>query len=127
VVGVQTGQSVVFLNNDNTLHNIHALPKTNKPFNLGLPFQGIKQTRKFDSPEIMVPLKCDVHPWMLGYVGVLAHPYFAVTGEDGSFSLKGLPAGTYTLEVWHEKLGTQSQEIEIGPRQTKETGFTFAA
>ena len=126
VVGVQTGQPFVLINADNTLHNVHAYPKANKPFNLGLPIQGMKQTRKFDAPEIMVPIKCDVHPWMLGFAGVLSHPYFAVTGEDGSFSLKGLPPGTYTVEVWHEKLGTQSQKIEIGPREAKEIGFTYA-
>ncbi len=74
VSGARVGQSVVFLNQDSTLHNIHSYPKNSKGFNLGLPLVGMKQTKKFDTPEVMVPLKCDVHPWMLGYVGVLAHP-----------------------------------------------------
>ena len=127
VSGAMVGQSIVFLNQDPTLHNIHAYPKEGKAFNLGLPLVGMKQTKKFDTPEVMVPLKCDVHPWMLGYVGVLAHPYFQVTGADGSFELKDLPAGTYTVEAWHEKLGAQTQSVTLGPQETKEISFTFKA
>ncbi len=127
VSGVRAGQPLILSNEDPTLHNIHAYSKNSPAFNLGLPFQGIKQTKKFSSPEVMVTLKCDVHPWMIGYVGVLPHPYFAVTGEEGTFELKDLPPGEYTVEVWHEKLGTQSQKIQIGPRETKETEFKFSA
>ncbi len=126
VTGMRVGQSVIFLNQDPTLHNIHAYPKVGKAFNLGLPLVGMKQTKKFDAPEVMVPLKCDVHPWMQGYIGVLAHPYFQVTGADGSFELKDLPAGTYTIEAWHEKLGAQTQTITLGPQETKEIEFKFA-
>ncbi len=125
VTGVQVDQPVVFLNSDSTLHNVHAFPKNSKQFNLGLPFAGMKQTKKFASPEVMVPLKCDVHPWMLGYVGVLPHPYFDVTNSDGSFKLKNLPPGDYLVEAWHEKLGAQSQKITIGPQQTKEIVFKY--
>ena len=75
----------------------------------------------------MVPFKCDVHGWMNAYVGVLDHPYFAVTGEDGTFELKGLPPGTYTIEAWHEKLGTQTQSVTIGAKETKDVTFTFKA
>lgn len=116
VVGAQIDQEVRFLNEDATLHNIHAYPKTNKAFNLGLPLVGMKQTKKFVSEEVMIPLKCDVHPWMLGYIGVLSHPYFQVTDSEGNFEIKDLPVGEYLLEAWHEKLGTQSLKIKIEPK-----------
>ena len=73
----------------------------------------------------MVPFKCDVHGWMNAWVGVVDHPYYSVTGPDGTFSLKGLPPGTYTIEAWHEKLGTQTQMVTIGAKETKDVGFTF--
>ncbi len=125
VSGVQAGQPVVLLNEDPTLHNIHSYSKNSPSFNVGLPFQGVKQTKKFGKPEVMVTLKCDVHPWMIGYLGVLDHPYFGVTGADGSFELKNLPPGEYLVEAWHEKLGAQSQKIKIEPRETKEIVFNF--
>ena len=93
-----------------TLHNIHAWPMTNQEFNDGQALQGLQDTHVFSTNEVMVPFKCDVHRWMNSFVGVLDHPFFAVTGADGSFSLKGLPPGTYTIEVWHEKLGTKTAE-----------------
>ena len=125
VSGAQVEQPVVLLNDDPTLHNIHSYSKNSKAFNLGLPFQGMKQTKKFQNPEVMVTLKCDVHPWMIGYLGVLPHPYFAVTSETGEFEIKNLPAGEYTLEAWHERLGAQSQKIKIEPRETKEIQFNY--
>ena len=127
VAGVQVGQPLILLNNDQTLHNIHAYPKNSTPFNLGLPFQGMKQTKKFTSPEVMVKMKCDVHPWMEGYIGVLPHPYFAVSDSSGAFEIKNLPPGEYTIEAWHEKLGVQSQKVTIEPRGTKEIEFKFSA
>lgn len=127
VAGAMVGQSVSFLNQDTTLHNIHSYPKSQKAFNLGLPLIGMKQTKKFEAPEIMVPLKCDVHPWMLGYIGVLPHPYFAVSDASGQFELRGLPPGEYTVEAWHEKLGAQTQKITVGAQETKEIGFKFTA
>jgi galactose mutarotase-like enzyme len=75
----------------------------------------------------MVPFKCDVHGWMNAYVGIVAHPYFAVTGKDGKFDLKTLPPGTYTIEAWHEKLGTQEMKVTIGAKETKDVSFTFKA
>ena len=126
VVGAMVGQPVNFLNQDSTLHNIHSYPKASKGFNLGLPLVGMKQTKKFDAPEIMVPLKCDVHPWMLGYVGVVAHPYFSVSDAGGQFELKNLPPGEYTIEAWHEKLGVQAQKLTVGPNETKEMDFKFS-
>ena len=127
VSGVQVGQAVILLNEDPTLHNVHSYSKTMKPWNLGLPFQGMMQARKFASAEGMVTLKCDVHPWMIGYVGVLPHPYFAVTNSKGEFEIKNLPPGNYGVEAWHEKLGAQSQAIKIEPVETKEIEFEFTA
>ncbi|MBI3251825.1 MAG: hypothetical protein HYZ52_00700 [Candidatus Omnitrophica bacterium] len=125
VTGAQVGQPVIFLNEDPTLHNIHSFPKNSRPWNLGLPFQGMKQTKSFSAPEVMVPLKCDVHPWMTGYIGVLAHPYFAVSDENGKFEIKNLPPGDYVIEAWHEKLGAQTQKVHVEPRERKGVDFTF--
>jgi len=125
VFGIQVGQPLQIVNSDDTLHNVHGLPKANKEFNQGQPIQGMKMTHTFSTKEVMVPFKCDVHGWMNAWVGVLDHPYYAVTSADGSFSLKGLPPGTYTIEAWHEKLGTQTQTVTVGDREAKDIAFTF--
>jgi plastocyanin len=125
VIGIQVGQPLQIINSDNTLHNVHGLAKANKEFNAGQPIQGMKMTHTFSTAEVMVPFKCDVHGWMNAWVGVLDHPYYFVTGPDGTFSLKGLPPGTYTIEAWHEKLGTQTQMVTIGATETKDLAFTF--
>jgi plastocyanin len=127
VFGVRVGQPLEIVNSDPTLHNIHALPKSNQEFNNGQPIQGMKMTHTFTAKEIMVPFKCDVHGWMNAYVGVLDHPYFATTDMDGKFELKGLPPGTYTIEAWHEKLGTMTQSVTVAAKDSKEVNFTFKA
>ena len=127
VFGVQVGQKVEILNSDSTLHNINCQAKSNKKFNIAQPTKGMKSTKTFDQPEVGVPFKCNVHPWMAAYAGVFSHPFFAVSGADGSFSIKGLPAGTYTVEAWHEKLGIQSQKVTVADGESKEVSFTFAA
>ena len=127
VFGVVTGQSIEILNSDPTLHNIHALPEKNEAFNLGMPVQGMKYTKKFDKPEVMVKIKCDVHGWMSAFCGVVAHPFFAVTAPDGTYTIKNLPAGTYTIEAWHEKFGTQTQQVTVGATDSKAVPFTFKA
>jgi hypothetical protein len=126
VFGIRVNQPLEIINSDSTLHNIHALPKTNSEFNTGEPLP-MKTTHKFDKKEVMVPFKCDVHGWMNAYVGVLDHPYYAVTGADGTFQLKSLPPGTYTIEAWHEKLGTQEMKVTLGAKETKDVNFTFNA
>lgn len=113
VFGAQVGQTVTIVNSDPTLHNVHAVPKANAEFNFGQAVKGMKTNRVFDKPEVMVPFRCDVHGWMAAYGGVLSHPYFAVSKADGSFEIKGLPAGTYTVEVWHERLGTATQTVTV--------------
>ena len=125
VFGIQVGQPLEILNSDPTLHNIHAIPAVNQEFNTGQPIQGMKFSRTFTDREVMVPFKCDVHGWMNSYAGVLDHPYFAVTGTDGTFSIDMLPPGDYVIEAWHEKLGTQTQDMTVGPQETKELSFTF--
>jgi plastocyanin len=125
VVGVQLGQPLEIVNSDPTLHNVHAIPAANQEFNTGQPIQGMKTAHTFSTKEVMVPFKCDVHGWMRAYVGVLDHPYFAVTGPDGTFSLAGLPPGTYTVEAWHETLGTQTQTVTIGEKESKDVAFSF--
>ena len=125
VFGMRVNQPLEIVNSDPTLHNIHAMPKGNSEFNNGQPIQGMKMTHTFDKKEVMVPFKCDVHGWMNAYVGVLDHPYFAVTGDDGKFELKDLPPGTYTIEAWHEKLGPMTQSVTLGQKETKDVTFSF--
>lgn len=127
VLGVRAGQPLAISNSDDTLHNVHALPNTNPEFNKGQQLKGMVDTKTFAAREVMVPFKCDVHGWMHAYVGVLDHPYFAVTHDGGRFELKNLPAGTYTVEAWHEKLGTLTQRVTIAPKESKEITFTFKA
>jgi len=126
VFGVQVDQDIVIKNDDNVLHNIKAIPKDNRGFNISQPSAGMTSKRSFSKPEVMVPLECNVHGWMHAWVGVLPHPFFATSGPDGSFSLKNLPAGTYTIEAWHEKLGTQTQTVTVGAGETKTADFTFS-
>jgi len=125
VFGIQAGQPLEILNSDETLHNIHALPANNREFNRGQALKGLKHTHVFTTAEVMVPFKCDVHNWMNAWVGVLDHPFYAVSGPGGAFDIQGLPPGTYTIEAWHEKLGTQTQTVTIGPQEAKELSFTF--
>jgi plastocyanin len=125
VLGVRVSQPLEVINSDQTLHNVHGMPKTNREFNHGQPIAGMKNTVTFSSPEVMVPFKCDVHAWMLAYVGVVPHPYFAVTGKEGTFELQTIPPGTYTIEAWHEKLGRQTQTVTLGEKDSKDVTFTF--
>jgi hypothetical protein len=127
VFGMQAKQKLVIRNSDDTLHNIHALPNKNKEFNVGQPNKGMETPKTFAVPEVMVHFKCDVHPWMSAYVGVLDHPFYSVTGDDGSFSLKNLPAGEYEIVAWHEKYGEQTQKVKVGEGESKEVNFTFKA
>ncbi len=126
VVGVMVGQELAITNSDPLLHNIKAVPTENRPFNISQPRAGMTSRRTFNTPEIMVPLECNVHGWMNAYVGVVEHPYFAVSAADGSFTISGLPAGTYQVEAWHETLGTQSGEVTVAADGSASLDFTFS-
>ena len=126
VFGIQVNQPLEILNSDDTLHNVHALPTQSQSFNLGMPIKGMKLKKTFTKPEVMVHIKCEVHPWMSAYAGVLDHPFFGVTGEDGAAAIKDLPPGEYTIEAWHEKYGTQTQKVTVTD-QDQEISVPFKA
>ena len=125
VFGIQVGQTLTVSNSDPTLHNIHATPANNAEFNTGQPIEGMTYDTEFESVEIMVPFKCDVHGWMNAYVGVLDPPYFGVSGNGGAFALNTLPPGDYTIEAWHEMLGTQTQNVTEAENESVEVSITF--
>lgn len=125
VFGVQVNQPLEIVNSDATLHNVNCKPAKSKPFNMAQPIKGMKSTKNFTAQEVMVKCACNVHPWMAAYIGVLPHPYYSVTGEDGAFNLAGLPAGNYTVEAWHEKFGTQTQQVSVADGESKSIDFEF--
>ena len=126
VMGIMVGQAYRILNSDGVLHNIHALPKINTPFNRPMPATLKETTVTFSKPEANFPIKCDVHPWMNAYVGVFTHPFFSVTGTDGKYTISGLEPGTYEITAWQEKLGTQTASVTVGANDTKTQNFKFA-
>ena len=127
VVGLRAGQPIEFTNSDETLHNVRATGDNNRTFNVSQITRGHQNTTTFTTRDVMMRVKCDVHPWMSAWVGVVEHPYFAVTADGGRFELKNLPAGSYTVEAWHEKLGTQTQTVTLAEHESKSIGFTFRA
>jgi plastocyanin len=124
VLAVRANQRLELVNDDPTSHNIHPVPANNREWNKAEP-PGSKMEEAFAREEIAIPVKCNVHPWMHGYIAVFKHPYFAVTGRDGGFDLSHLPPGTYTIKAWHEKLGTSTQTLTISANETKEMNFVF--
>jgi plastocyanin len=126
VMGIMVGQPYRILNSDGVLHNVHALPKINSAFNRAMPPTVKEANATFDKPEGMFQVKCDVHPWMNAYVGVFSHPFYAVTGPDGKFTIPNLPPGTYEITAWHERLGTQTATVTVGASDTKTQDFKFS-
>jgi plastocyanin len=125
VLAVQAGQEISILNSDGVLHNINARPKNNQGFNIGQPIKDMKTAKSFANPEVMIPVKCDVHPWMGGYIGVQTHPFASVSDDSGAFSLNNLPPGTYEIEAWHEVYGVSKQTVTVGAKENKTITFTF--
>ena len=125
VISVQAGQPFKILNSDGLLHNVHGLPKINTPFNKAMPAAVTEASYVFDKEEVF-KIKCDVHPWMEAYVGVVGHPYFDVTAEDGKYEITGLPAGTYEIEVWQEKLKTQTASVTVADGESAAQDFTYS-
>ncbi|MEX2572185.1 MAG: carboxypeptidase regulatory-like domain-containing protein [Gemmatimonadota bacterium] len=127
VLGVVSGQPFEIHNSDAVLHNVNAQPDANRGFNISQPQEGMTSERSFSTAEVMVPVQCDVHGWMTAYIGVVDHPYFAVTGGDGSFTIENLPPGDYVVEAWHEQYGTQTANVTVPPDGTVEAPFTYDA
>ncbi len=127
VIGVMTGQQVKIVNSDDTTHNIHPTPKDNREWNESQPPKAAPIEKTFAREEIMLPVKCNQHPWMKMYVNVVKSPFFAVTDSSGKYELKGLPPGDYTIAVVQEKLGEQTQKVTVGPKEAKSADFSYKA
>ncbi|MGE0131534.1 MAG: carboxypeptidase regulatory-like domain-containing protein [Blastocatellales bacterium] len=125
VLGVQVGQTLKVTNSDPLTHNIHPMAQVNRDWNQSQSPGAEPFTRKFTQPEVMIRVKCNIHSWMHAWIGAVAHPYFAVTGADGSFQLRNAPPGKYTIEAWHEQLGRQEQQTTLAPSGKSEIVFKF--
>lgn len=128
VLGIQTNQTLKITNSDPTQHNIHPTPKVNEEWNQGQPNGAPPLEKTFKRAEVLVPVKCNQHPWMKSYIGVLKHPLFAVSAEDGSFTIKGVPPGSYTVVAWHEggATGTEkTMQVTVPAKGTAKADFAF--
>jgi len=126
IMGLRVGQNLEIKNSDPLLHNVHARSGTDSLFNFAMTTAGQTRKRRFKKPQVMVHIKCDVHPWMNAFVGVLDHPYFQVTGEDGSFKINKVPTGEYTLAIWHERFGEQNQQVTVDKDSSTSVNFVFS-
>jgi plastocyanin len=127
VLGIMEGQQLEILNNDPVNHNVHAESQVNPAWNESQPPRAEHKFKRFDSEEVLFPVTCSVHPWMRSYIGVSAHPFFAITGEDGSFTLKGVPPGTYTIEAVHEKYGRKDGKVTVAPNGNATLDFAYGS
>ena len=130
VLGIMVGQQFKVVSSDATTHNIHPMPKDNREWNESQPPGAAPIEKTFARPEVMIPVKCNQHPWMRAYIGVVSNPLYSVSGTDGTFTIKGLPPGDYTIEAWSAIGGegqTQDQKVTVAPKETKKVDFTFKA
>jgi hypothetical protein len=127
VLGLRVGQQLQVINSDQTVHNVHPNPKLNPEWNQSHPANSPPIVKSFPRAEVLIPFKDNQHPWEKAYVAVMDHPFFAVSDEFGRFEIRGLPPGTYTLVVWHERLGEQQLEITLVPGEIRNADFTFDA
>jgi len=125
VLGIMVGQDFHVISSDPTTHNIHPMPMNNRDWNISQAPGAMPIDQKFARPEIMIPVKCNQHPWMRAYVGVMKNPFYAVTGSDGTFTLKGLPPGDYTIGAWTATFGEQEQKVTVPAKGTATANFTF--
>lgn len=125
VLGIMVGQELEVENNDPTTHNIHPMPSLNRQWNISQLPGAAALHERFAHVEVTIPVKCSQHPWMKCYIGVTVNPFYAVTGSEGTYTIKGMPAGTYTLGVWTATFGRQEKQITVAPEQTVKLDFTF--
>jgi plastocyanin len=125
VLGMQAGQKMKIVSSDDTTHNIHPLPRENREWNVSQAAGAGPIMQSFSKPEVSIPVKCNQHSWMRAYVHVLSNPFYTVTGEDGSFEIKGLPPGKYEIEAVHEQYGGITQSVDVAANQTATTEFTY--
>ena len=127
VVAMMNTEQLQIGNEDPTTHNVHPMPKINKPWNRSIPPESTPLEVTFQKPELAIQVMCNVHAWMRAYLFVFAHPYYAITTKSGDFELKGIPPGTYTIEAWQERYGIQDQTVTLGPKEAKAISFAFKA
>ncbi|HEX8423229.1 MAG TPA: carboxypeptidase regulatory-like domain-containing protein [Pyrinomonadaceae bacterium] len=127
VLGIMAGQKLKVTNSDPTAHNVHPSPKSNKEWNQSQPAGAQPIIQSFSRAEVVVPVKCNQHPWMKANIGVLRHPLYAISGENGAFEIKGVPPGTYTVAIWHERYGEKTQSVTVGAKETKTQDFAVDA
>lgn len=127
VVGIQARQNLKVVTSDHTTHNIHPLPNVNPGWNVSQPPGADAIIRSFRRPEVSIPVKCNQHPWMRAYIHVLSHPFYAVSGPDGSFEIKGLPPGKYDIEAVHEQYGAMTQQVTVPAKGSAPVEFAYKA
>ena len=127
VLGLMVGQKLRVLNDDSAEHNVHPMARNNPQWNESQMPHGDPIVKSFQHPELMMPVECNQHPWMEMYLNVMEHPYFAVSAEDGSFQIKNLPPGEYTVGAIHEKFGEQTVKVTVAPKQTAAANFAFTS
>jgi len=127
VTAAQACQPIEFRNSDAVLHNVHGTPEHSSAWNFSMARAGTQRAVRVAKPEVMIEVRCDVHPWMRAYLGVLDHPYFAVTGPEGRFRLPDVPPGDYVVASWHERFGVREARVTVGPRETKDVALAYAA
>jgi hypothetical protein len=127
VLGMQAGARLRIVNSDSTLHTVQLVAANNPSFNIALPRPGMDIVRVLVNPEVMIPVRCNVHPWTQAYIGVVPHAFFAVSGEDGRFVIDRVPAGEYVVEAWHELLGRQTLRVVVADGEETDVRFTFSS
>ena len=127
VIGARVGQKVIFLNSDPVLHNVRSVAESNATFNEMMPTKDMRLEKVFEKTEVPVRAKCDVHPWMSAYVGVVPHPFFAVSNAVGELTLSNVPEGDYEIEAWHEVFGRRTEKLKVKARETVQVKLSFRA